>query len=382
MNKKSRIGTYKTFKSGDESFQAHSPRPLPPQPPLDMNVLTGSLADAQHALGQLEGTTPMLPDLDLFLYVFIRKEAVLSSRIEGTQSSFSDLVLYEGEHEAPVPLDDIVQVSNYVNALHHGIDRLRDGMPLSNRLLREMHELLLHETRGSNQYDGSFRTSQNWIGGTRPGNAVYVPPPADEVQRLMGELEKFLHTPHQFMPTLLKAGLAHVQFESIHPFLDGNGRIGRLLITLLLVHDGLLSEPSLYLSLYLKDNRQEYYHLLQQVRLTGDWETWLLFFLNGVTHAARHATQLAKKIVKLFQRDRDSLVGLGRQNDSVHAVYRVLQRRPYTSIAKIASETGLTVPTATSALQTLCKREVVVEVTGRQRDKLFAYQDYLDLLNE
>ena len=237
MNKKSRIGTYKNFKSGDESFRTHLPRPLPPQPPLDMNRLAGPLADAQHALGQLEGTTPMLPDLDLFLYVFIRKEAVLSSRIEGTQSSFSDLVLFEGDHEAQVPLDDIVQVSNYVNALNRGIARLRDGMPLSNRLLREMHQLLLRKTRGSNQYDGSFRTSQNWIGGTRPGNAVYVPPPADDVQHLMGELEKFLHTPHASMPTLLKAGLAHVQFESIHPFLDGNGRIGRLLITLLLVHD-------------------------------------------------------------------------------------------------------------------------------------------------
>jgi Fic family protein len=243
--------------------------------------------------------------------MYLRKEALLSSQIEGTQSSLSDLLLFEQDELPMVPLDDVQEVSNYVAAMDHGLQRLREGFPLSLRLIREIHEILLAKGRGASKEPGEFRRSQNWIGGTRPGNALFVPPPPDELNRCLGDLETYLHAT-DVHPALIRAALAHVQFETIHPFLDGNGRLGRLLITLLLCEAGSLREPVLYLSLYLKTHRQQYYDLLQAVRERGDWETWLAFFLDGVTETATQAVHAARSLITLFDNDRRRITELGR----------------------------------------------------------------------
>ena len=280
------IGRYETTNAGGEQVRAFVPVPLPPKPPV---VLEGSmqrtLEAATLAIGRLDAVSTLLPDEALFLYSYARKEAVLSSQIEGTQSSLSDLLRFELEDVPGVPFEDVVEVSNCVAALEHGLRRLEEGFPLCNRLLRETHEVLLSRGRGSGQAPGEFRRSQNWIGGTRPGNAAFVPPPHTAVPDCMAALERFFHA-GDGLPVLIRAGLAHVQFETIHPFLDGNGRVGRLLITLLLCDGGVLRHPLLYLSLYLKQHRGDYYELLNHVRRTGDWEGWLAFFLEGVRATA------------------------------------------------------------------------------------------------
>ena len=263
------------------------------------------------ALGRLDGLTTVLPDPTLFLYSYVRKEAVLSSQIEGTQSSLSDLLLFEHEGVVGVPLDDVQEVSNYVAAMNYGLTRL-EKLPLSLRLLKEIHAVLLSKGRGSKKEPGEFRRSQNWVGGSRPGNAVFVPPPPDLLLDCLGALEKFLHNDPVKTPLLVKAALAHVQFETIHPFLDGNGRLGRLLITFLFCAEGALREPLLYLSLYFKQHRQQYYDLLQSVRLTGDWEAWLRFFLTGVEDTANQAGQTAKALMKLAATDEKRIQTLGK----------------------------------------------------------------------
>ena len=265
-------GQYETTIVGDETVRAFVPAPLPPTPALDLVALQRPLEEALLALGRLDSLSVLLPDAHLFLYTYVRKEAVLSSQIEGTQSSLSDLLLFELEEVPGTPLDDVVEVSNYVTALEHGLRRMRKGFPLCNRLIREIHAELLARGRGSDKTPGEFRRSQNWIGGSRPGTARFVPAPAHAVAECMSDLERFLHTEACGLPALLRAGLAHVQFETIHPFLDGNGRVGRLLITFLLCHDGVLREPLLYLSLYFKQHRESYYELLNDVRKNGDWE--------------------------------------------------------------------------------------------------------------
>ena len=262
-------------------------------------------------LGRLDGVSTLLPDEALFLYAYVRKEAVLSSQIEGTQSSLSDLLLFELEEATGVPLDDVREVSNYVAALEHGLPRLRENFPLSNRLIREIHGVLLSSGRGRNKTPGEFRRSQNWIGGSRPGNASFVPPPHTTVPDCMTAFERFLHAKDDGLPVLLRAGLAHLQFETIHPFLDGNGRVGRLLITLLLCHAGLLRQPLLYLSLYFKQHRSDYYDLLNHVRRTGDWEAWLAFFLEGVKQTAEGAVSTAKRLSRMFQDDRKRIQAAG-----------------------------------------------------------------------
>ena len=275
MNRAS-TGTYRITATAGEPVRAFVPLPLPPVPSLEITGARQLLLErATLAVGRLDSISTLLPDPQLFLYSYVRREAVLSSQIEGTQSSLSDLLLFEMEEAPGTPLDDVVEVSNYIAALEHGMARLREGFPLSNRLLREMHAALMAKGRGSDKQPGEFRRSQNWIGGTRPGNARFVPPPPEEVEPCMGELERFLHSETSGVPVLLRAALAHVQFETIHPFLDGNGRLGRLLIALLLHHGGLLSEPLLYLSLFFKENRPAYYGLLDRVRSTGDWEAWV-----------------------------------------------------------------------------------------------------------
>ena len=265
-------GEYILISTVGEKARAFVPAPLPPLPPIDWTSggLRQRFDDALLALGRLDSVSMLLPDVSLFLYTYVRKEAVLSSMIEGTQSSLSDLLLFEADQQPGVPLDDVREVSNYVAALDHGLSRLRTGFPLSLRLLREMHERLLASGRGARMTPGEFRRSQNWIGGTRPGTAVFVPPPPERVAECMGKLELFLHDQPQPTPVLLKAALAHVQFETIHPFLDGNGRLGRLLITLLLCEQKALREPMLYLSLYFKTHRHLYYDLLNRVRLDGN----------------------------------------------------------------------------------------------------------------
>jgi Fic family protein len=318
----------------------------------------------------------------LFLYAYVRREAVLSSQIEGTQSSLAQLLLFELEEVPGLPLDDVLEVSNYVAALEHGLRRLKEGFPLSNRLIREMHAVLLSRGRGGEKSPGEFRRSQNWIGGTRPGNAHFVPPPPQYVQDCMSDLERFLHNDGNPYPALIKAALAHVQFETIHPFLDGNGRIGRLLIAFILHHDGLLSQPLLYLSLYFKQHRSEYYRLLDVVRMEGDWEAWLDFFLEGVDLTASNAVETARRLITLSQQDEQKIQKAGRTASTLLRVFRVLCERPLVTLSQICERTGLSFPSAANAMKALGQLGMVREVTGQRRNRIFAYDEYLNILNE
>ena len=367
---------------GGEQVRAFLPAPLPPQPPLDLSVLQVPLEKALLALGRLDGLATLPVDTHLFLYTYVRKEAVLSSQIEGTQSSLSDLLLFELQEAPGVPLDDVVEVSNYVAALEHGLGRLRDWFPLSNRLIREIHGKLLARGRGSDKTPGAFRRSQNWIGGTRPGLARFVPPPAHAVAACMSDLERFWHAEEPGVPDLVRAGLAHVQFETIHPFLDGNGRVGRLLVTLLLCHDRVLREPLLYLSLFFKQHRQAYYALLDTVRRDGDWEAWLVFFLEGVAQTAAGAVSTAQRLSSLLQEDEARIRQAGRAAGSALRVHGLLRERPITSLQGAAERSGLSFPAASSAMQVLERLGIARELTGRKRNRLFGYDRYLAILNE
>lgn len=377
-----RIGDYVVTTAAGETVRSYAPRPLPPSPPIDMAGLSTLVSEAMLALGRLDGMRAAAPNTALFLYMYVRKEALLSSQIEGTQSSLSDLLLYENAEAPGAPMNDVGEVSNYVAALNHGLRRIREGFPLSLRLLRETHRVLLSSGRGSTKQPGEFRRSQNWIGGTRPGNALFVPPPPERVLDLMSDLEAFLHEKESGLPTIVKAGLAHLQFETIHPFLDGNGRLGRLLITLYLCADGVLEEPLLYLSLYLKSHRRTYYALLQEAREHGRFETWLEFFLAGVRDVARQAHEAARRIAAMFENDAGKIAGLGRAAPMARRVHEVMQQRPLLTIAKAAELAQTTFPTATNALQNLADLDIVSEVTGRQRGRVFAYGQYLQILSE
>ena len=382
--KRGSTGEYITISTvGAETVRAFIPRPLPPEPPLAIEGSIGDrLDEALVALGRLDSVGSLLPDTHLFLYTYIRKEAVLSSQIEGTQSSLSDLLLFELEEAPGVPLDDALEVSNYVAALEHGLERTRDGFPLSNRLLREMHGILLSRGRGADKEPGEFRRTQNWIGGSRPGNAHFVPPPPDKVPDCMASLERFLHDEPVRLARIVKAALAHVQFETIHPFLDGNGRIGRLLITLLFCLDGLLRDPLLYLSLYLKQHRTEYYQLLDRARTEGDWEEWVGFFAEGVRVTADGAAATARSLAGIFENDRLRIRGLARSAGSALRVHESLRRRPVASVASLVGQSGLTTPTVAAAIAGLTKLGIVREITGRRRNRLFSYDAYLKLLQE
>jgi len=367
---------------GGEQVRAYLPPPLPPESGLQMEALYGLMEEANQALGRLDGIASILPDTPLFLYMYVRKEALLSSQIEGTQSSLSDLLLFESEEIPGVPIDDVQEVSNYVAAMNYGLKRLRGGFPLSLRLIREIHDILLSKGRGSTQQPGEFRRSQNWIGGTRPGNAAFVPPPPNKVMACMSDLEKFIHEEDSKLPVLIKAALIHVQFESIHPFLDGNGRLGRLLITFLLCAEGILHEPILYLSLYFKTHRRHYYDLLQSVREEGDWEAWLEFFLTGVKETSEQAAQTARRIITIFDRDRRAIEQLGRPSTSALRVHRYLQSKPILSVPVAVRELELSPPTVRKSVEHLVALGIAREATGKKRGKLFVYDDYLALLNE
>ena len=365
-------------------YQTFIPDPLPPDPPLDFTAeLVARKERADQALGRLDGITLMLPDPELFLYQYVRKEALLSSQIEGTQSSLSDLLLYEADAAPGVPMDDVEEVSNYVAALKHGLQRLReDGFPLSLRLVREMHALLLRGGRGAGKQPGEFRRGQVWIGGPSPALAHFVPPPPDALPDALAALERFLHEPPGRMPPLVKAALAHVQFETIHPFSDGNGRLGRLLITLILCHEGVLREPSLYLSLYFKRRRADYYERLNGVRVNGDWEAWLGFFLDGVAETAQQAVDTAQRLLALLGEDRARIATLGKRAGNIGLVFDQFAQRVVLSVPQVAPELALSPPTIRAGVRALEELGIVNEVTGQQRHRVFAYQKYLDILSE
>ncbi|MCP4666227.1 MAG: Fic family protein [Deltaproteobacteria bacterium] len=369
--------------AGDEQVQAFVPRPLPPQPPLLIDTRLRDLFDnALLALGRLDSVSTLLPDTQLFLYMYVRKEAVLSSQIEGTQSSLSDLLLFELEEAPGVPLDDVVEVSNYVAAMDLGLKRLKEDFPLSSRLIREIHGVLLSRGRGKEKNPGEFRRSQNWIGGTRPGNAAFVPPPPNLVLDAMSALELFLHDEPEPTPALVKAALAHAQFETIHPFLDGNGRVGRLLIPLIFHAEGVLREPLLYLSLYFKKHRSQYYDLLNRIRTEGDWEKWLAFFAEGVQEMAENAVATARSLAKVAEEDAARIQQVGRLSGSCMQVHYALKHRPFGTVGGLSKETGLSLPTVTSALRKLEEAGLVNEITGRRRNRVFSYSRYLEILVE
>lgn len=375
-------GTYVTISAVGEKARAFVPAPLPPRPPIDWTIeLRNKFDQALLALGRLDSVSTLLPDTSLFLYMYVRKEAVLSSMIEGTQSSLSDLLLFELDQKPGVPLDDVREVSNYVAALNHGLRLLEAGLPLSLRLFREIHGVLLTKGRGSHQTPGEFRRSQNWIGGTRPGNAAFVPPPAEEVLQCMSQLELFLHDQPEPTPVLLKAALAHVQFETIHPFLDGNGRLGRLLIALLLYEQKVLREPMLYLSLYFKTHRTYYYELLNNVRRTGDWEAWLDFFAEAVIVTATQAVETAQQLLDRSNLDRDKISGLGRAAASALQVHRALMEHPIATSGSLVEKTGITPATVNKVLGHLEQLGIVKELTAQKRNRLFSYAGYIDIMN-
>ena len=378
-----RAGTFRRAVTGDEAYYVFYPKPLPPDPPLDVVPLQDLADRANQALGRLDGVTLLLPNADQFLYSYIRKEAVLSAQIEGTQSSLSELLLFEHEDTPGVPSREIAEPLNHARAMYHGLERIEGGLPLSNRLLREMHALLVAGVRGGDKTRGEFRTSQNWIGGTRPGNARFVPPPPEEVVPAMSDLEKFLHDRPVKTPILIKASLAHSQFETIHPFLDGNGRLGRLLVTLLLCTEGqVLSRPLLYLSLYLKRNRDEYYERLQRVRTEGAWEEWVRFFLEGVIDVAASATETTRRLVELVERDRRRIQSLGRAAASATRLHEIAVEEIVFRIPQAARRLETNEVTVGSAAGNLERLGIVRETTGRRRNKRFVYVDYLSIIEE
>ena len=376
-----RFGRHVETSLADETVRAFVPPPLPPEPPIDVLPLLGRISAAERALGRLDGVTMLLPRQELFLYMYVRKEAVLSSQIEGTQSTLTDLLRFEAEAAAGTPFDDVREVSSYVDAMMHGLGRL-DELPLSLRLIREMHARLMAGGRGGEKAPGEFRRTQNWIGGTRPGNALFVPPPPAEMHEALDHLERFLHEEASGLPPLLKAGLIHVQFETIHPFLDGNGRIGRLLVTLYLCAQGTLRAPLLYLSLHLKAHREEYYRRLQAVRDEGDWEGWLAFFLEGVAETADGAFEAATRIVDLFKADRERIAEHSPRAGSVLRVHEDMQANPFVTAPALGDRTRLSPPTVNAALADLERLGIAAEVTGRRRGRVFGYARYLEILAE
>ncbi len=376
-------GTLMNQRTPGETFKSYIPNPLPPIPSIGWDAtLSDKLEKANRALGRLDGLSVLLPELSLFLYYYVRKEAVLSSQIEGTQSSLSDLLVFESEELPGVPLNDVQEVSRYVSALTYGLEQIRSDKPLTLRLMREIHAILLDRGRGEEKNPGEFRRSQNWIGGSRPGNALFVPPPPGEVMNCMGALEKFLHDMPHKTPTLIKAALMHVQFETIHPFLDGNGRLGRLLIPLLLCYEKALDRPLLYLSLYFKTHREGYYDLLQRVRIEGDWEAWLDFFLDGVTTTAEQAIETAQRILLLGVKDSNRVGEAYRKSPSTLRLFRWIQTKPVFKINEASAVLEISHPTVAKSVRLLQEIGIIREISGRDRSRIFAYESLLQILSE
>lgn len=381
--KRNKTGIYIPITNSGEKCMAFIPDPLPPKPPIELTSdIQKMLDNANVSLGRLDSIAMLLPETELLLYMYIRKEAVLSSQIEGTQSSLSDLLKSEITDTPGIPVDDIKEVSNYVVALSLGIKKIKNDFPVSSRLLKELHAVLLRSGRGKNKQPGEYRRSQNWIGGSRPGNANHVPPPHTEINKCMGDLEKFINGVKTKTPTLLKAALAHVQFETIHPFLDGNGRIGRLLIPLILYSEEVLSRPILYLSLFFKNHRSDYYQHLQKIRTEGDWESWIVFFSQAVKETAEQAVATAKKILALAESDREKIGQIKRISGSALKVHHAFLKKPFLKLNGICKITKLYPTSVSSALRELQKKKIIKEITGAKRNRIYCYQRYINLLNE
>jgi Fic family protein len=375
-------GRYDVISIGDEKVRAFVPSGLPPvDPSLIIDERLGArLAQAEQAIVRLGLAGEMVPSVDWFIYAFVRKEAVISSQIEGTQTTLLDLLVFEAEEDAS-PDADVEEVTNYLAALAYARKQLasKRGLPLSMRLLNEAHKRLMRGVRGANRQPGEVRRSQNWIGGSRPGNAAYVPPPAHRLPQLLSDLAKYIHCDDP-MPKLVRAGLLHAQFETIHPYLDGNGRIGRLLITLLLEHWALLDKPLLYLSLFFKRHRQEYYRRLDLIRTEGDWEGWLDFFLDGVATISEEAVTSARELFGLVSADRSRLLAAETVSVPAMRLFERLPRQPIVTIGSAMKIVGATKPTATRAVEALRDLDILVETSGRKRDRTFAYRAYLERL--
>jgi len=375
-----RAGTYVTQTTG---FAAFVPAKFPPTDIKIAPSLVALVEDATLALGKLVGSSEILPDPDLFVYMYVRREAVLSSQIEGTEASLVDLLEYEAQMEKADRRVDVREITNYVAALRYGLDRVKE-LPLSLRLIRDIHGRLMHEVRGGEpaKTPGEFRRTQNWVGGPSPATARYVPPPVIEMKRALDEFEKFLHA-EDSLPYLVKVGLAHAQFETIHPFLDGNGRIGRLLIIFLLAHQKILGEPLLYLSIFFKRHRQDYYDRLQDVRDHGDWEGWLTFFLTGVATVSREATQTARKIVQLREEKRQQVnEELGRRAGTGQILLEKLFQQPYVNVKRVQDITGLSQPAANTLANVMEEIGILKEITGKKTYRIFAFHEYMQLFDE
>jgi Fic family protein len=377
-------GTYETSTTLGEAVRTFVPYALPPRKPsLSVDAYLEANRTAELALSRLSGVAGLVPSVDWLLYSAIRKEALLTSQIEGTQATLADLLDDEAGF-AVTNTDDVEEVSNYLRAFKLVQDNLRNpaGLPLSMRLMCDAHRLLLNGVRGTGKQPGELRRSQNWIGGTRPGNAVFVPPPAHKVPKLIAELERFIHDPRPDLPPLVKTALIHVQFETIHPFLDGNGRIGRLLIGALLDHWGLLPEPLMYLSGYLKKHQFEYYRRLANVRLEGDWEGWITFFLEGVVEAAAEAERSVINIASLVGQDRRRLLATPKANPASYRLFELLPMMPRFTVERVKQELDTSFPTANAAVKQLEGLGIVAEQTGQKKNRSYGYQAYIALLSQ
>jgi Fic family protein len=365
-------------------YRAFIPAALPPRPPLVIDdEMWDLLSKADRALGRLDGATDILPNPDLFVFLYVRKEAVLSSQIEGTQATLLDLLEFEADLLRRDSPHDVAEVVNYIDAMNHGLARLAE-LPVSLRLIREIHHRLMRGVRGGTRDPGDFRTSQNWIGppGSTIASAAFVPPPPHQLDHALGDLERFIHDPTP-MPYLIKVGLIHAQFETIHPFLDGNGRVGRLLITILLCEKEILNRPLLYLSHYFKQRRFEYYNLLQRTRDAGDWEAWIKFFLRGVFDVSQAAAQTARAIVSLREQHRTRLLSeFGRSAGPAGGLLEFLYQQPIVSVQMVRHRTGLSYSNANALVGRLVELGILTEVTGQRRNRRFSYQPLLALFED
>lgn len=375
-------GHYKTTQSHNEAVHAFVPFPLPPtKPELDPHVWQEQNTRAELALARLSGMSGLVASGEWLIYSALRREALLTSQLEGTQATLTDV--FDDEAGLSVAnADDVEEITQYLQAFRYVREQINspEGLPVSVRLLTEAHKVLLNGIRGANKQPGNIRTSQNWIGGTRPGNAVYVPPPPEEVTNLLSDLELFIHDQNQTLPPLVKIALVHAQFETIHPFLDGNGRIGRLLIAILLEEWGVLPEPLLYVSGYLKSHQEEYYRCLSEIRSYGNWEQWVSFFLEGGEIAAEEAQRSIIQIASLIAMHRKMLLANTSTSLQTMRLFELLPVMPRLTVERAQSELAVTFPTASTAIKVLEATGILVETTGRARGKSYVYKDYVDLL--
>ncbi|GHV19547.1 cell division protein Fic [Spirochaetia bacterium] len=362
-----------------EPYKNFIPLPLPPVPAINLAEVSENMDMASRAIGELNGAITEDINPALINYMFVRKEAVLSSQIEGTQGTLDDLLKFESAESPGLPIDDAIEASSYSAAMNHAVERLSEGFPLCMRLIREIHQILLSNTRGHGKMPGELRTTQNWIGGSRPGNAKFVPPPPDMVPSLLGDLENFIHADDK-ITGLLKAALIHIQFETIHPFLDGNGRVGRILITLFLFVKGYLKSPLLYLSLFFKNYRDDYYEKIKNVRESGDWEDWINFFLEGIVVTAQDAQTTFFAIKKLFAHDGERAAALGRPSTSALLVLEEFKKKPMQTVATLTKATGKTKPTVIASVNHLTQLGIIKNISARKWGKLYSYDSYIALM--